>query len=205
MTTANPYINPQHAKLHQKVLELHTGSAFVNPKSWRGKLRSWWNNNVSLTPPQIEKTVAVMLASSIIIAIIFTAYNFKFITFSMMTFIFACVLAETALSQIHSYGPNKELAAKNFSVLLKLDPSTKPMIQELKNHLNHSNILRKWWVQVDAIVLEMIENAKTKSPFSNKTHEEILTVMLEDKTDESILINNDQKAPQGTNNPSLRI
>lgn len=195
-----------HAKLHQKVLELRTGDAFINPKSWRGKLRSWWMNNVSTaTAERMDQWIPFAISLLFMIVLGGLALNEGILAIPLLSLIIGTLLLFfTVVKQLHGYGPNKTHTAKNLARLLQLDPSTKPMIGELEQHLQDPNISRKWWNNVDDILIDMIENLKPKTP--SITDEEYLKEMLNKKSDETISINSDQnQASESTNRTSLRI
>ena len=169
--------NPLHAKLHQKVLDLHTGKAFADPKLLSSKMKKKWltfENNTRQKWMGLINGLSIFVFFSPIITFFYaiTAYS-RGGTFFLILHLFVTVMTTLELTYLMQFlGDNRERQEKTSNLLIRVlqkDLSYDHLIRDLHAHLDHPEILRQWWSDIDDILLEILnEQPETGESAQNK-------------------------------------
>ena len=169
--------NPLHAKLHQKVLDLHTGKAFADPKLLSSKMKKKWltfENNTRQKWMSLLEVLDYFVFFSPILTFFYaiTADSYAGIFF-LILHLFAAAFSILALVNLTEFlGDDRERQEKTSNLLIRVlqkDLSYDHLIRDLHAHLDHPEILRQWWSDIDDILLEILnEQPETGESAQNK-------------------------------------
>ena len=176
-----------HAQLHQKVLELRSGKAFSNPKSWINKIHAQYMKInkfiqdfvtvVAFTAPLgIAFFVDLTSARAAWLLLVVPCWATLFLTFTLD----------------HHKGGHETIITKKLTTALHQNPSLKDDIKVLVDHINHPDILSDWWREVekilDAIISEHEEinhsNKPTLQQLLNQSDDYLVVVETNEQVDE---------------------
>ena len=176
-----------HAQLHQKVLELRSGKAFSNPKSWINKIHAQYVN----TNKHILTLfwVTALIIPFIFISLVGDARVSPWLLFWVAPFWSTLFLM---INLEHLKGGHEEIITKKLTTALHQNPSLKDDIKVLVDHINHPDILADWWREVekilDAIISEHEEinhsNKPTLQQLLNQSDDYLVVVETNEQVDE---------------------